>query len=55
MFYIDETIVEIEAESGRNGGESLLELLLNHVSDYLFDVGTTSGVEVAAELSGSEI
>lgn len=55
MFYIDETIMEIEAESRRNGGESLLDFLLNGASDDCFDVGTTSGVEVTAELSGGEV
>lgn len=55
MFYIDETIVEIEAECSGDSGESLLDLLLNGVSDDLFDVVTTSGVEVAAELSGDEV
>lgn len=55
MFYIDETIMEIEAKSGGNGGESLLDFLLNDVSDDLFDVRTTSGVEVTAELSGGEV
>lgn len=55
MFYIDETIVEIEAESSGDGGESLLDFFLNGVSDDFFDVGATSGVEVAAELSGDEV
>lgn len=47
--------MEIEAESGGNGGESLLDFFLNGVSDDLFDVRTTSGVEVAAKLSGGEV
>lgn len=55
MFYIDETIMEIEAERGGNGGESLLNFLLNSISDDFFDVGTTSGVKVTAELSGGEV
>lgn len=55
MFYIDEAIVEIETESSGDGGESLLDFLLNCVSDDLFNVGTTSGVEVTAELSGDEV
>jgi len=47
--------VEIEAESSGDGGESLLDFFLNGVSYDLFDVGTASGVEVAAELSGDEV
>lgn len=47
--------MEIEAESGGNGGESLLDFFLNGVSNDLLDVRTTSGVEVAAELSGGEV
>lgn len=47
--------MEVETENDGNSDGRLLDFLSKGVSDYLFDVGETSGVKITAELSGGEV